>query len=139
MTDAEELDLAEATRRHHASQTAQLSAIIRGQADVLGKVSNVEQLTWETRTDVAALVQRVGDHDRRIGINDAWRADKDNEVTATGRHNIEALQRQLAERDAAVKARRSMVIKWAAGILGTVAAGSILAWATAVFAGCGGL
>jgi len=136
VTDQEELTLAEATRQHHASQTAQLSTIIRGNADVLTKLGGVEQLAWETRTDVAALVQRVGDHDRRLGITESRQAARDDETTATGRHNIEKLQAELAERKRVKAERRRHYVRagWAAAI--ALALTGISGGIALAFSGC---
>ena len=94
------------------------------------------QAVWAVEAKMAGLSQCVTDLSRRVDGVEEWQRAKSDEVTATGRHDITELRRQLKEREAARTLKRSKLVAWAAGIAGTVVAAGILGWAGAVFSGC---
>jgi len=113
------------TKQHYARQLGELSVIRRHSEFQTKTLQEHGQL-------LAGLNQRCQDRGRRLCALEDWCESKDDLVTATGRHDITRLEAQLDE----MKAKKAARVRWIAGIVGTVIAGGILAWATAVFAGC---
>jgi len=70
-----------------------LSELTRVDKNLSGLRSDVGELT----TAVARIEERGAAQDRRVSALERWRDERDDAVEATGRHQVRALQKQLAQ------------------------------------------
>jgi hypothetical protein len=91
---------------------------------------------WATRTEVSGMRQQLDDHGRRLVKVEGWCEDKDDLVTATGRHDITELRQQLAEREAKLAARRQHWVRYGVATAIGVATSAGLLWLGLALGGC---
>ena len=114
----------------------QLSSLNGKLSEVVDSNNELSRAVWSQHAQLATMDQRCVDRGRRLVAVEDWVEHKDDEVTATGRHDITRLEKQLAamQRDKAER-RRHWVRYGIAAVVG-VGTSVLVVWLGSMAAGC---
>ena len=113
-----------------------LSATNSRLADNTAATNASTQAVWAVEAKMAGLSQCVTDLSRRVDGVEEWQRGKDDLVTATGRHDITELRRQLAAREAANADRRRHWVRYGVATAIGLATSAGLLWLGLALGGC---